>query len=74
MIAGSMFSGGGLANAYERIVFGGVFDYLNVKITIYQNPFSFNLADFYIFVGAIMIVFSPNHKEINENIDAAPKQ
>jgi signal peptidase II len=67
MIAGSLFAGGGLANAYERVVFGGVFDYLNVGATFYRNPYSFNLADVYIFVGVIMLVFAPRHKEQNMN-------
>lgn len=69
MIAAGLFSGGGLANAYERVVFGGVFDYLNVSATFYQNPYSFNLADVYIFGGVIMIVFAPSYKEepINES-------
>lgn len=62
LIAGSLFSGGGLANAYERIVFGGVFDYLNFNANFYQNPYSFNLADIYIFVGVFMIIFAPNQK------------
>jgi lipoprotein signal peptidase len=51
-IDGGLFSGGGLANAYERVAFGGVFDYLNVSATFYQNPYSLNLADFYIFWGS----------------------
>ena len=62
IIAGSLFAGGGLANAYERVIFGGVFDYLNVSATIYENPYSFNLADVYIFFGLIMIVFAPSKK------------
>jgi len=66
IIAGSLFAGGGLANAYERVIFGGVFDYLNVSAAIYENPYSFNLADVYIFFGLIMIVFAPSKK--NENI------
>jgi signal peptidase II len=72
IVAGGIFAGGGLANAYERTVFGGVFDYLNIRATFYQNPYSFNIADVYIFVGVIMIVFSPTTKEdpVTKSLDA----
>jgi len=62
MIAG-LLAGGGLANAYERIAFGGVFDYLNVSLAFFTNPFSFNLADIYIFIGAVMFIFRPQNKD-----------
>jgi signal peptidase II len=62
-IAGGLFSGGDLANAYERVVYGGVFDYVNVNTTFYQIPYSFNLAEVYIFGEVIMIVFALSHKE-----------
>ena len=61
LIAG-LFAGGGLANALERILFGGVFDYLNVSFIFYKNPFSFNIADIYIFTGAIILIFASNRK------------
>ena len=62
MVAG-LLAGGGLANAYERIAFGGVFDYLNVSFAFFSNPFSFNLADIYIFIGAVMFIFRPQIKD-----------
>ena len=49
-----LFAGGGLANAYERISFGGVFDYINFSNVVFYNPFSFNLADIYIFFGLLL--------------------
>lgn len=61
-IAG-LFAGGGLANASERLLYGGVFDYLNVSFIFYDNPFSFNVADIYIFVGALMFVFAPKRQK-----------
>lgn len=60
-IAG-LLAGGGLANALERILYGGVFDYLNVSFIFYQNPFSFNVADIYIFAGALIFVFKPTEE------------
>ena len=62
MIAG-LLAGGGLANAYERIAFGGVCDYLNVSLAFFTNPFSFNLADIYIFIWAVMFIFRPQNKD-----------
>jgi len=63
LIAG-LFAGGGLANALERLLFSGVFDYLNISLNFYQNPFSFNLADLYIFIGALLFVIKPSKDEL----------
>jgi lipoprotein signal peptidase len=49
--AASIAAGGGLANVFERLTSGGVFDYFNMGILLLPNPFSFNIADIYIFVG-----------------------
>ncbi len=54
-VASALVAGGGLANAYERVAYGGVFDYLNLSTTFFENPFSFNLADIYIFLGRSLI-------------------
>lgn len=63
LIAG-LFAGGGLANALERLIFGGVFDYLNISLNFYENPFSFNLADVYIFTGALLFIFKPSDEDL----------
>jgi signal peptidase II len=63
VIIASLLAGGGLANAYERVAYGGVFDYLNVSFTFFANPYSFNLADVYIFIGAVMFIFRPQNKD-----------
>lgn len=55
-IAAGLLAGGGLTNAYERVAYGGVFDYLNVFSKILTNPFAFNIADVYIFFGATLVV------------------
>lgn len=62
-VAAGLFAGGGLANAFERVAGGGVFDYLNVSTTYLSNPFSFNLADVYIFLGLVLFLFDPQHSE-----------
>jgi len=57
--AAGLFAGGGLANAYERLAFDGVFDYLNFSTSFFDNPFSFNLADIYIFLGLVLFLLAP---------------
>ena len=59
VIAG-LFAGGGLGNALERIFYNGVFDYLNISFIFYENPYSFNLADVYIFVAALLFILRPS--------------
>ena len=67
-VASALVAGGGLANAYERVAYGGVFDYLNLSTTFFENPFSFNLADIYIFLGfgLYLIALRESHDPNNE--------
>ena len=44
--------GGALGNTVDRLVYGAVADFLNMSCCGYRNPFSFNVADIAIFVGA----------------------
>lgn len=57
LVAG-LLAGGGITNAYERLAYGGVFDYVNVSLNAYENPYAFNLADIYIFIGALLFIAS----------------
>ena len=59
-VISGLFAGGGFANALERIFYNGVFDYLNISFIFYENPYSFNLADIYIFVAALLFIFRPS--------------
>jgi signal peptidase II len=45
--------GGALGNVIDRILYGAVADFLNMSCCGINNPFSFNVADISIFVGAI---------------------
>ena len=45
--------GGALGNAYDRMRYGAVVDFLNMSCCGIQNPYAFNVADVFIFVGAI---------------------
>ncbi|MCI4662774.1 MAG: signal peptidase II [Neomegalonema sp.] len=49
--------GGALANAYDRAVHGAVIDFINPHCCGIVNPFAFNLADVWIFVGAGLLIF-----------------
>tara|TARA_X000001036_G_C20027671_1_gene541432 strand:- start:3 stop:479 length:477 start_codon:yes stop_codon:yes gene_type:complete len=57
--------GGALGNACDRILFGAVADFLNVSCCGIRNPFSFNVADIAIFVGAFaLILWDRNEDEV----------
>ena len=48
--------GGALANVLDRVIYGAVADFLNMSCCGIANPFSFNLADVFIFAGAAGLV------------------
>ena len=47
---------GGAANLIDRLLKGSVTDFLQFRIRSFKSPI-FNLADFFIFIGAIIILF-----------------
>lgn len=49
--------GGALGNVLDRILYGYVLDFLNNSCCGFQNPFSYNVADIFVFAGAIGLVF-----------------
>jgi signal peptidase II len=55
-VAGGLLVGGALANAFDRVLYGAVADFLNMSCCGIQNPFAFNVADIFIFAGAIGLV------------------
>jgi len=56
-ISGGLLIGGALSNALDRAIYGAVADFLNMSCCGLDNPFAFNLADVFIFAGAIGLVF-----------------
>lgn len=50
-----LVAGGALANALDRWLEGAVVDFLNFDCCGIDNPYSFNLADAGIFLGALLI-------------------
>ena len=55
-VALALILGGALGNAYDRLRFGYVIDFLEVHIIHYHWP-DFNVADSAIVVGGILLLF-----------------
>ena len=55
----SAIIGGAVGNVLDRILYGAVVDFLNFTCCGIQNPYSFNVADIAIFIGALGIIFFP---------------
>lgn len=55
-IAAGILVGGALGNVIDRVLHGAVADFLNMSCCGFQNPYSFNIADAAIFVGALGLV------------------
>jgi len=56
--------GGALGNVIDRISYGAVADFMNMSCCGINNPFSFNIADATIFIGAFgLILFSDKLKK-----------
>jgi len=56
-ISAGFLVGGALANVVDRVIYGYVLDFLNMSCCGINNPFVFNVADIFIFAGAIGLVF-----------------
>jgi len=49
--------GGALANVVDRLIYGYVLDFLNNSCCGFVNPFVYNIADIFIFAGALGLIF-----------------
>ena len=56
-LCAGLLIGGALANVFDRLIYGFVLDFLNMSCCGITNPFVFNVADIFIFAGAIGLVF-----------------
>lgn len=55
--------GGAVGNVIDRALYGAVADFLNMSWPGYDNPYSFNIADVAIFVGAFGLVLFAGREE-----------
>lgn len=55
-ISAGLLVGGALGNVIDRIAYGAVADFLNMSCCGWQNPWSFNVADIGVFLGAVGLV------------------
>ena len=56
-ISAGLLVGGALANVLDRLIYGYVLDFLNMSCCGVDNPFVFNIADIFIFAGALGLIF-----------------
>ena len=62
-ILAALVIGGALGNAIDRLLYGAVADFINITCCGFRNPYSFNLADVFIFIGLIgLLVFKFDEK------------
>lgn len=54
-LGAGIVAGGALGNAWDRVQYGAVADFLNMSCCGITNPFAFNIADVAIFAGALII-------------------
>jgi signal peptidase II len=56
-VSAGLVLGGAIGNVIDRIIYGAVADFLNMACCGFENPWSFNVADISIFVGAFGLIF-----------------
>lgn len=62
LLSGGLLIGGALGNVLDRVLYGYVLDFLNMSCCGINNPFVFNLADVFIFAGAIGLILFDGKK------------
>ena len=63
-ILAALVIGGAIGNAIDRLLYGAVADFINITCCGFRNPYSFNLADVFIFIGLIgLVVFKFDEKQ-----------
>ncbi len=54
-LGAGIVAGGAVGNAWDRVYYGAVADFLNMSCCGIDNPYAFNVADVAIFAGAVLI-------------------
>ncbi len=63
-LSSSFVIGGAVGNAIDRLLYGAVADFINLTCCGVKNPFSFNLADIFIFIGIIGLIYFRFDEEV----------
>lgn len=71
-ISAGLLIGGALGNVIDRLMYGAVADFLNMSLPGWSNPYSFNVADIAIFLGALGLVLQPPAPKPTEAKRRAP--
>jgi signal peptidase II len=62
-VSAGLLVGGALGNVVDRVLYGGVADFLNMSCCGINNPYAFNVADIAVFAGALgLVVFTSSKK------------
>lgn len=59
-VSAGLVIGGAVGNVIDRLIYGAVADFLNMSCCGFENPYSFNVADISIFVGAVGLILLTN--------------
>lgn len=62
-LSAGLILGGALGNVIDRLIHPGVLDFINMSCCGIDNPYVFNLADVFIFAGAIGLVLFSGEKQ-----------
>ncbi len=65
-LAFSLIFGGLFGNLIDRIIYGHVIDFIDIMIFNYDYPI-FNIADSFVFIGVLLLMWSIYLGEDNEN-------
>ncbi|MDR2526776.1 MAG: signal peptidase II [Rickettsiales bacterium] len=66
MVSYSFIIGGGIGNLYDRVIYGGVRDFLDFHFEQYHWP-AFNFADSMICIGVVLFLFFLNIEKVSIN-------
>ncbi len=66
-MSAGLLIGGALANVADRLIYGYVLDFLNMSCCTIHNPFVFNIADVFIFTGALGLIFFTDGDDYSGN-------
>lgn len=66
-LSAGLLIGGALGNVVDRLLYGYVLDFLNMSCCGINNPFVFNVADIFIFAGALGLIVFDTSKAKSKN-------